>query len=265
MVKDRLIFTLLHNHGTFVLSRNFRLQQVGNLDWLKKHYNFESIAFSIDELIVLNVARDNKDIAQFAANLRELSRLCLMPIAAGGGIRSVEDARTILNSGADTLVVNTPLVDRPELIADLVSMFGSQSIVASVDYTRKGGAEDVMIENGSRSTGWSVAHAVENAQDLGAGEMYITSMDKDGTGQGLDLPVMRMASGISRLPVIASGGIGNYAQVAEGLLQSGVKAVSTANLFNFLGRGLEETRKHLIEQGRNMALWAMNWEGLTEW
>lgn len=263
MVKNRLIFTLLQQRGTFVLSRNFRLQLVGNLDWLIRHYNFETIAFSIDELIVLNVERGEKDIEEFSRNLRELSKYCLMPIAAGGGIRTFNDARLIMNSGADKLVINTPLYTQKELVTELVEVFGNQCIVASIDYTKKNDDESVMIDNGSRHTGWSIKAAVANAQDLGAGEIYITSMDQDGTGQGLDIEVIQRIGQVSKVPIIASGGVGNYAQVAEGFQEGNVKAVSTANLFNFLGNGLVETRKYLIEKNLNMAVWDREWNALV--
>ena len=260
MVKNRLIFTLLLKNGTFVLSRNFKLQSVGDLDWIKKYYNFETIAFSIDELIVLNVERGKKNIIQFAENLLKLSKLCFAPIAAGGGIRTIEDARLILNSGADKLIVNTPLVTEQKFVINLKKTFGSQCVVASIDYKKLEGKTEVIIDNGSKNTGLTLEKAVKNAQVLGVGEIYITSIEKDGTGQGLDLDAIHKIGELSTVPIIASGGVGNYDHIAVGMEKGGVKAVSTANLFNFLGNGLAEARKHLLERNMNMAEWKVGWK-----
>src|SRR5687768_4666363 len=111
MLKKRMIFTLLYDNGSFMLSRNFRLQKVGDLRWLQKNYNFSSIAFSIDELIVLDVTRGERNNAIFCDHLKKLTEGCFIPIAAGGGIRSVEYAKMLLRSGADKVVINTPLFD----------------------------------------------------------------------------------------------------------------------------------------------------------
>ena len=116
MLKKRIIFTLLYDDGYFVLSRNFRLQRVGNLEWLKKNYNFSHIAFFIDELIVLDVSRNNRSIDKFSSMLKKLSCECLVPIAAGGGIRSLDDGKKLLRSGADKLVINTALFRNINLI-----------------------------------------------------------------------------------------------------------------------------------------------------
>jgi cyclase len=130
VLKPRLLFTLLIQHGTYMLSRNFRLQNVGDLNWLKDYYDFDAIAFSIDELVVLNVDRGEKDVKDFARHLSELVTNCFVPLAAGGGIRSLADAFTLMNAGADKLVVNTALVRQPELVSELVTTFGSQCVVA---------------------------------------------------------------------------------------------------------------------------------------
>src|SRR5205085_6663953 len=177
MVKNRLLFTLLMQKGTYMLSRNFRLQSVGDLGWIKEHYDFDAIAYSIDELVVLNGERGEKDVAGFCGNLAELVKGCFIPIAAGGGIRNLHDAFAILNAGADKLVVNTPLVKQPELVKSLVTNFGSQCVVASIDYKCAGDRTEVYIADGAENTGWTVDEAVANAERLGAGEIYLTSME----------------------------------------------------------------------------------------
>ncbi len=255
MAKHRLIFTLLVDKGTYVLSRNFRLQRVGDLKWIKEYYDFNAIAFSIDELIVLNVERGDKDIKSFGKNLELLTANCFMPVAAGGGIKSVEAAFKLFDAGADKIVINTSLVKDLELVRRLVKIFGGQSIIGSIDYKLCDDRQKVFIENGSIDTGWSVEGAVRNAADLGVGEIYLTSMDRDGTGQGYDLETLKRISAISSLPMIASGGVGRFDQLAEGIKYSKVQGVSTANLFNFIADGLTEARSYMRENGIDLAEW----------
>ena len=257
MVKPRLIFTLLHNKGAFMLSRNFRLQHVGDLDWIKKCYNFNSIAFSIDELVVLNVERGDKDMRLFSKNISELIKNCFMPIAAGGGIKSVEAAFMLFDAGADKLVVNTAIVKDPKLIKELVKIFGGQSIVASIDYKTVGDRQYVFIDNGVTDTGLSVEEVLKSAIDLGVGEIYLTSINKDGTGQGYDITTVRKISAISPMPVIASGGVGRFDHLVDGIIKGNAQAVSTANLFNFMVDGLTEARIVMKEHGIALSEWRM--------
>ncbi len=238
-----------------MLSRNFRLQSVGDLNWLKDYYDFDAIAFSIDELVVLNVERGTKDVAGFARHLSELVQNCFVPLAAGGGIRSLDDAFMLLNAGADRLVVNTPLVRQPQLVKELISTFGSQCVVASIDYKRRDESTEVFIADGGETTNWTVEEAARNAEDLGVGEIYLTCMDLDGTGQGYDLKTIRRIAETVRVPVIASGGVGKFGQLADGIERAGVLAVSTAHLFNFMADGLIEARSHMKERGIDMAEW----------
>lgn len=256
MLKSRLIFALLMKNGSYQLSRNFNLQDVGDLNWIKKYYNFDAIAFSIDELIVVNVERGEKNVDLFCENLLKLNENCFMPIAAGGGIRCLDHAYKILNSGADKIIVNTPLVTQSNLVKELVETFGSQCVIGSIDYKKyDDGHIDVFIENGNKTTGQTVEEAVKNAHDLGCGEIYLTSMGQDGTGYGYDLEILEKVVSTSKIPVIASGGAGKYEHFADGIQKAEASAVSTANLFNFMANGLTLVRNTMIEQGIDMAAW----------
>ncbi|NQU95475.1 MAG: imidazole glycerol phosphate synthase subunit HisF [Candidatus Omnitrophica bacterium] len=256
MAKNRLIFTLLMQEGTYMLSRNFSLQSVGGLDWIKEFYNFDAITFSIDELIVLNVERGVRKIDEFSKNLAELNKGCFMPLAVGGGIRTMEHAYSLLNAGADKLIINTPLIEEPKFVSSLVKTFGSQCIIASIDYrVKKDGDNTVCIRNGSHPTGKGVDEVVKIARNLGCGEIYLTSIDKDGTGEGLDLELIRQVTSTATVPVIASGGVGKFGHFTEGLLQGKAEAVSTANLFNFIEDGLIEARSDMQKEGIKMASW----------
>lgn len=255
MLKKRLIFTLLSQNGVFQLSRNFSLQAVGNLDWLRKYYDLSSISRSVDELVLLNVARGEKRMESFCQDVSKLSSFCFMPIAAGGGIQSLDDAHRLLDSGADKLVVNSALFTRPDLVRDLVQVFGRQCIVASLDYKITALGAEVILENGQRPSGLTLEQAIVLAEGAGAGELYVTSIDRDGTGQGYDLEALAMVSNFCRVPVIASGGVGDFRHLLEGLRLKNVTGVSTANIYNFLGDGLTKARRFIEEGDVPLAHW----------
>jgi len=261
VLKRRLIFTLLWRDGRFCLSRNFKLQSAGDLDWIKRHYNLQVIAFSIDELVVLNVTRGEKNHRRFADDTRELSRGCFVPLAAGGGVRSIEDARLLLSAGADKIVLNTPLFDQPELVKELAGMFGTQCVVGSIDYRKRNGIPEVATENGSRMITLPLTDVLARVESLGAGEVLLTNIDRDGTGQGYDLSTLDQASAALSIPVIASGGVGRNEHFQEWLERDHGFAAATANIFNFLGEGLVEARRHLAAHGVPLASWDFTWKG----
>jgi imidazole glycerol-phosphate synthase subunit HisF len=257
MLKKRVIFTLLVEDGYFVLSRNFKLQRAGDLSWLKEFYDFDSIAFSIDELVVLDVSRGERDRERFGNLLLDISKNCFMPIAAGGGVRSTADVELLLKCGADKIVVNTALFERPELISELVARYGTQCIVGSIDYKiSEGGETEVYLDNGRLFAALGVAEAVRVAQKLGVGEIYLTSINRDGTGRGLDIESLKNIAPLIGCPLIASGGAGTYDHFVEALRAPYVSGVSTANLFNFMSDNLTEARSHVIHSGIPLASWS---------
>lgn len=255
MVKKRLVYTLLVQDQIIQLSRNFSLQSVGDLNWLYDYYDFDSIAYSVDELVLLNVGRGEKNTKSFSDFIIALSRKCFMPIAAGGGITSQEDAYQLLDAGADKLVLNTALFAQPVLIRDLAKIFGSQCIVGSIDYKWLNTATEVFTGNGQVPTGLTVEDAIQKVVELGVGEIYLTSMDRDGTGQGYDLLLLERVAKICQLPIIASGGVGEYEHFVSGMQVSGVTGASTANIFNFIGEGLTESRNYILNKALPLAKW----------
>lgn len=255
MVKKRIIFTLLFADGCYMLSRNFRLQRVGDIQWLNKHYNLENIAFSIDELIVLDVSRGARNLEYFCNNLKELNKQCFIPIAAGGGIRGAKEAAQLLRSGADKIVVNTALYSDGSLVKELVSLYGSQCVIGSVDLRRQGGKWKAFIQNGSEEVDLPVAEYLRKISLLGVGEIYLNSMEKDGTGQGYLLEMLAEVDGTIRTPIILAGGAGNYQHFLEGLRQRNVDAVATAHLFNFVSDGLPRARELLLQEKMKLAVW----------
>jgi imidazole glycerol-phosphate synthase subunit HisF len=256
MLKKRVIFTLLYNNGDFMLSRNFRLQKVGNLQWLQSNYNFSQISYSIDELVVLDVTREKKSLDHFCSVLKKLAEGCFVPIAAGGGIRSIEAARDLLRSGADKVVINSSLYSDNGFIGRLASEFGRQCIVASMDVkTRPDGDYQLWSECGSKSIDGAAKDWVACVAQDDIGELYLNSMDRDGTGQGYDLKLLQLLPLKMTKPVIIAGGVGNALHLAEGLADSRVDAVATAHLYNFIGDGLKKAREFLIASGIKLPFW----------
>jgi cyclase len=256
MLKKRLIFTLLYNNGNFVLSRNFRLQKVGNLNWLQANYNFSQISFSIDELVVLDVTRGEKNPADFCRALSCLTDGCFVPIAAGGGVRSVEDAWRLLRSGADKVVINTALYENSDFISELASEFGVQCVVGSMDIKfSQDNKFQVWSDNGSICQLGDADTWVDRVIHSSIGELYINSMDRDGTGQGYDFRLLDLLPLNMSKPVILAGGVGNATHLANGLSDPRVDGVATAHLFNFVGDGLKNARQALIAGGVVLPLW----------
>ncbi len=256
MLKKRLIFTLLYSNGQFILSRNFRHQKVGNISWLKSNYNFAHISCSIDELVVLDVSHGEKNLDDFCATLKQLTQGCFIPIAAGGGINSIAGARKLLRSGADKVVINSSLFLMDGFISDLASEFGQQSIVASIDIkTGSDGFYHAWSHGGSRQVNGTADFWMDQLMNLEVGEIYLNSIDRDGTGQGYDLGLLDLLPVSISKSVILAGGVGNASHLAVGLADSRVDAVATAHLFNFIGDGLKRARKSLISSGFNLPVW----------
>lgn len=259
MLKKRLIFTLLYNQGHFVLSRNFRHQKVGDLNWLQKNYNISKISFSIDELIVLDVSRGERNLEQFSNALSALSQGCFVPIAAGGGIGDVEDARRLLRAGADKVVLNSALYENTNLVETIAREFGQQCVVASIDAKRTVDSDwQVFSQNGSKTLPGSARNWLVEVLQLPVGELYLNSIDRDGTGQGLDMELLAELPENVLKPVILAGGAGNASHLAKGLEHARIDAVATAHLFNFVGDGLSKARQAIKDTGVVLADWEMS-------
>ncbi|MBM5796681.1 MAG: imidazole glycerol phosphate synthase subunit HisF [Cyanobacteria bacterium K_Offshore_0m_m2_072] len=255
MAKKRLVFTLLYQNGAFCLSRNFRLQRVGNLSWLDNNYRFSDIATAIDELVILDVTRGQRDLEAFCDAAGRVSANCFMPLALGGGITSLQDAETMINNGADKLVVNTLLAHDPDLVCELVRVYGSQCIIASVDYRLEAGRYVVYVDRGQARLELELCDYLSELMQLQVGELYLNSIDRDGTSQGYLLEVLDQIPEACQLPLTLAGGAGNQNHLLAGLRQSQVDAAATANLFNFVGDGLPKARQYLHDHDLSMAKW----------
>ena len=256
MLKKRLIFTLLYDDGNFMLSRNFRLQKVGDLKWLNENYDFSRISYSIDELVVLDVTRGERNFEKFCETLKSLTKGCFVPIAAGGGVTNIDFARKLLRSGADKVVINSALFNESGLIKILASEFGKQCIVASVDIKVSDPSNyQIWTNNGSLIQFDDTRLMFKSLMNESIGEIYINSIDKDGTGQGLDLGILDLLPNATSKPVILAGGAGNSGHLLKAFNDRRVDAVATANLFNFIGSGLSDARKLLVKEDIDLPIW----------
>ena len=255
MLKKRLIYTLLYKDEAFMLSRNFRLQSVGDVAWLEENYNFKNISTSIDELIILDVSRDEPDIDGFCNMVAQVSRGCFMPLALGGKIREPETAKLMMESGADKIVLNTAFHDDKSLVRELAELYGRQCIISSIDYRVEDGDFVVYKDCGRVAMDHDLSSVIASAVELGAGEIYLNAIDKDGTGQGYLMAALEHIPLEVRVPVIIAGGAGNHNHFLEGLLHPHVDAVATANLFNFVGDGLPSAREKLHQANVPLAIW----------
>jgi cyclase len=252
MLTKRLIFSLLYDNGSFMLSRNFRLQKIGDLNWLEVNYGFSIVSYQIDELVVIDVSRQNRDSAKFCEALKQLTQDCFAPISAGGGIKTLEHARELLRSGADKIVVNSALHDQPELVEILANEFGRQCIVASIDAQKINNSYRVFKHNGTVETAHSLDEFLLRCAGLPIGEIYLTSIDRDGTSNGIDFEMLEHVAHIKDLPLIIKGGVGNADHIISGLADNRVDAVATAHLLNFMGNGLARARELAISGGINL-------------
>ena len=256
MIKKRIIFTLLYFDGFYVLSRNFRLQKVGNIEWLKQNYNFKKTALSLDELIILNVRPSSQNFNIFCEQVKEISRDCFIPISAGGGIRNLDDAKKLLKNGADKIVLNSIIYSDRSTVIDIAKNLGKQCLVGSVDFKKENSIYNVYINSGEKKIKNNLQNYIQRIEDLPIGEIYLNSIDNDGTGQGLDLNALDNIPENFNLPLIIAGGVGNWKHIYKGLFEKRVDAVSTANLFNFVNDGLYNARNNIFDSGINIPIWS---------
>lgn len=186
-----------------------------------------------DELCFLDITASHEGRDTILDVVRRTAAVCFMPLTVGGGVRSADDARALLLAGADKVAVNSAAVSRPEVVADIAERFGSQCCVASVDAKRVGEGWEVFTHGGRRPTGIdAVEHALRLAS-LGAGEILLTSMDRDGTRGGYDLKLVRAVADRTTVPVVASGGVGGLDDLVRGVTQGHASAVLAASIFHF--------------------------------
>ena len=229
-VRVRVIPCLDVSNGRVVKGVNFvDLRDAGDPVEQAQAYD----AAGADELCFLDIGASHEGRGTIIDVVRRTAEVCFMPLTVGGGVRSAEDARALLLAGADKVAVNSAAVARPEVVADIAARFGSQCVVASVDARRTGNRWEIFTHGGRKPTGIdALEHAVKLAE-LGAGELLVTSMDRDGTRDGYDLALTRAIADAVNIPVVASGGVGNLAHLVDGVREGHASAVLAASIFHF--------------------------------
>ena len=253
MLKKRIIFTLLYCDGHFIQSRNFNIQKVGDVNWLEKNYDFKQISYFIDELIILDISRNKKNLSAFLKNLHLISKFCFMPISVGGGINDFNIVRKILSNGADKVVINSNL--SLNLLKEISKTYGQQSIIASVDYKKINNSYQFYIKNGNQQLKTTAKAYLSKLNNYPIGEIILNSIDRDGTGNGLDFEILKYLPKKIRKSIIISGGCGKSSHLSEGLKNKKIDAVSTANLLNFIGDGLKKARETMLKNKFNLPEW----------
>jgi cyclase len=209
-----------------------------------------------DEVVFLDITASSDNRSTMVDVVSRTAEAVFIPFTVGGGIRSVDDARFLLRAGADKVGVNTAAVDRPELIAELADEFGSQCVVVAVDARRRredppeGPARwEVFTHGGRTPTGIDALSWCERSADSGAGEILVTSMDRDGTRDGFDLALTRQVADRCPVPVIASGGVGTLDHLVEGAVEGHAEAVLAASIFHLREYTIAEAKSHLLAAG----------------
>ena len=208
-----------------------------------------------DELIFLDITASSDERDTVYELVRRCAEEVFIPFTIGGGIRAVEDARKLLREGAEKVSVNSAAVARPELIGEIAQEFGSQCVVVAIDARRQpAGAEqpdrfEVFVNGGRTSTGLDAVEWAQRAQALGAGEILLTSMDRDGTRDGFDNVLTRAIAEATNIPIIASGGVGTLDHMVEGVTLGGADAVLAASIFHFGQFTVAEAKRHMASAG----------------
>lgn len=248
MLAKRIIPCLDVDNGRVVKGIRFvSLTDAGDPVEQAKRYDAEGA----DELTFLDITASSDTRAIVTELVRRVADEVFIPFTVGGGLRSVEDIRAILRAGADKITLNTAAVENPRLISDCAETFGSQCIVVAIDARRRAGDSgwDVFTHGGRRAVGMDALEWSVRAQNLGAGELLLTCMDRDGTRDGYDIELTRAVSDAVRIPVIASGGAGRVEHFYEALVDGGASAVLAASLFHFGELSIGDVKNYLRGRG----------------
>ncbi|HUZ89848.1 MAG TPA: imidazole glycerol phosphate synthase subunit HisF [Candidatus Acidoferrales bacterium] len=207
-------------------------------------------AAGADEIVFLDITASAEERSIMLEVVERTAERTFIPVAVGGGVRSTEDIQQLLSHGADKVSVNTAALADPTLIARAADAFGSQCVVLAIDARlRPGGGWEVLSHGGRRQTGRDLLEWTHRGEDLGAGEILLTSMDRDGTHEGYDLDLLRAVTGTVRLPVIASGGAGCAQHLVQAIAEGGAEAALAASIFHFGEVSIEEVKAALAEAG----------------
>ncbi|MBU2842619.1 imidazole glycerol phosphate synthase subunit HisF [Acidithiobacillus thiooxidans] len=246
MLSKRIIPCLDIDHGRVVKGVQFvALRDAGDPVEVAKRYNDEGA----DELTFLDISASYEQRGTLADVVSAVAAQVFIPLTVGGGVRSVEDIRTLLLAGADKVSINSAAVKEPELVRAAARRFGNSCIVVAIDAKRVDDHWEVFTHGGRHSAGLNAVTWAQQMADYGAGEILLTSMDRDGTGVGFDLELTRAVSDAVPVPVIASGGVGAIEHFAEGIVQGHADAVLAASVFHFGQFRIAEVKAEMVKAG----------------
>ena len=246
MLKSRIIPCLDVKKGRVVKGINFvDLKDAGDPVEQAKIYSDGGA----DEICFLDITASNENRDTIYDVVERTSKKCFVPLTVGGGVRSVEDINKLLNCGADKVSINTAAVENPKVIEESSKKFGSQCIVVAIDAKKKNDKWEIFTHGGRNNSGINVLEFVKKMENSGAGELLVTSMDRDGTQVGYDNELMSNITALVNIPVIASGGVGNLDHLVDGIKLGNASAVLAASIFHYGKHSVKEAKEYLASKG----------------
>ena len=246
MLKNRIIPCLDVKNGRVVKGINFiNLKDAGDPVEQAKIYSDGGA----DEICFLDITASNENREIIFNVVKETSKKCFVPLTVGGGVRSVDDVNKLLNFGADKVSINTAAVQHPEMVLSSSKKFGSQCIVVAIDAKKKNNSWEIFTHGGRNQTGVDAIEFAKQMEDNGAGELLVTSMDRDGTQKGYDIELMKTISSKVNIPIIASGGVGNLDHLVDGIKLGNASAVLAASIFHYGKHSVLEAKQYLESKG----------------
>jgi imidazole glycerol-phosphate synthase subunit HisF len=252
MLAKRIIPCLDVTAGRVVKGVSFvELRDAGDPVEIARRYNEQGA----DELTFLDITASSDDRGIIFRIIEQVASEVFIPLTVGGGVREVSDVRNLLNAGADKVSINTSAVVNPQLVADAAARYGSQCIVVAIDAKQvSAGRWEVFTHGGRKATGLDVIEWASKMQQFGAGEILLTSMDRDGQKNGFDLALTKAVTDALEIPVIASGGVGNLQHLADGVKLGGADAVLAASIFHFGEYTVQQAKQFMTQQGIEIRL-----------
>ena len=250
-VAKRIIPCLDVTDGRVVKGINFvELQDAGDPVEIAKKYNEQGA----DEITFLDITASSDGRGLIFEIIEKVAKQIFIPLTVGGGVKSCEDIRNLLNAGADKVGINTTAINNPDLVAEASARFGSQAIVVAIDAKRVEDHWEVFTHGGRNATGIDAILWAEKMVNLGAGELLITSMDKDGTKTGFDNELNKLISEKVNVPIIASGGVGNLQHLVDGVKEGGADAVLAASIFHYGEYTIQEAKEYMAKNNIEIRL-----------
>ena len=246
MLKSRIIPCLDVKNGRVVKGINFiDLKDAGDPVEQAKIYSDSGA----DEICFLDITASNENRDTIYEVVKKTSKKCFVPLTVGGGVRNIDDIIKLLNCGADKVSINTSAVQNPELVIESSKKFGSQCIVVAIDAKKNGDMWEIFTHGGRNKTGIDAIQFSKKMEESGAGELLVTSMDRDGTQVGYDIELMSNISSRVNIPVIASGGVGNLDHLVDGIKLGSASAVLAASIFHYGKYSVKQAKEYLDSKG----------------